>query len=244
MTAWQMAVVAVAFTTAGVAKGVLGIGLPVIAIGVLTVALPLESAIAIMTIPTIVTNIWQAIYGEGLVRLLRRFWPMALAVSVSILATAYLGHLGAPATEAWLGILLVIYSALALLAWRPVVSRRAERWASPLVGLVTGAVVGTTGIAAVPFLPYMQSLDLSKDDLVQALGILFIFMSVALALALFRQGSYDQTNAIGGLVAIVPAAIGVWIGQKTRDRLSSEMFRRVFLIGLLGLGFNMAHPLL
>jgi uncharacterized protein len=244
MSALQMAVVAMSFIIAGIAKGALGIGLPVIAIGFMTFALPLDQAIAIMTIPTLTTNAWQAAYGEGLWRLLRRFWLMAATITVSILATASLGHLGSPATEAWLGVVLALYATLGLLAWRPTITRRTERWSGPLVGVLTGAVVGTTGIAAVPFLPYMQSLELDKDDLVQALGVLFIFMSVALAIALARQGSYDRTNLVGGLAAIAPASIGVWLGQLVRERLSTEMFRRVFLIGLLALGLNMAHALL
>jgi hypothetical protein len=90
----------------------------------------------------------------------------------------------------------------------------------------------------------MQSLDINKDDLVQALGILFIFLIGALTFALFRQGAFDTANTIGGLAAIVPTSIGVWLGQKSRDALSPEMFRRVFLVGLLGLGLHMARGLL
>ena len=66
---------------------------------------------------------------------------------------------------------------IALFAWRPVMPRAAERWANPLIGVASGAVAGVTGIAAVPFLPYMQSLQISKNELVQALGILFVFIT-------------------------------------------------------------------
>lgn len=245
MTETQLLVIAGAFLIAGIAKGAIGIGLPPIAVGLMTLAVPLEDSLAIMTIPTLVTNIWQAVYGRGFVALLRRFWTLALpAVAALLVIAATLGQLGSARATAWLGVMLALYSTLALLAWRPRVSPQNERWASPLVGLVSGAVAGITGIAAVPFLPYMQSLEIEKDDLVQALGILFIFIISALTVALARQGAFDATNVVGGFVAVVPTSIGVWLGQKSRDALSPEMFRRVFLVGLLGIGLHMARGLL
>jgi len=245
LTEGQILMIAVAFIVAGIAKGAIGIGLPPIAVGLMTLAVPLEDSLAIMTIPTLTTNVWQAIYGRGLLRLFRRFWTLALTATITLLIVAATLHqLGSPKATAWLGVMLVVYSTIALLAWRPRVSREAERWMNPVMGAASGFVAGITGIAAVPFLPYMQSLEINKDDLVQALGILFIFLIGALGIALLRQGAFDATNVIGGVAAIVPTSIGVWLGQKSRNALSPEMFRRVFLIGLLGIGLHMARGLL
>ena len=98
---------------------------------------------------------------------------------------------------AWVGVILVIYSGLALTAWRPSVSRATERWANPLIGVASGAAAGITGVAAVPFLPYMQSLDIDRHDLVQALGIMFIFIMGALTAALAIQGAFTAANLSG-----------------------------------------------
>lgn len=245
MTEIQILVIAVAFLVAGVAKGAIGIGLPPIAVGLMTLALPLEDALAIMTIPTLTTNVWQAIYGTGLRRLIRRFWSLAATAMVTlVIVAAMLGQLGSPKATSILGVLLVAYALLALVAWRPHVPRHAERWANPLAGVATGFMTGITGIAAIPFLPYMQSLEIQKDDLVQALGLLFIVITAALTLALFRQGAFDAANVVGGCAAVVPTSIGVWIGQKSRNAMSPEMFRRIFLVGLLCIGLHMARGLL
>jgi uncharacterized protein len=245
MTETQMLVAAGAFIVAGIAKGALGMGLPLIAIGIMSFALPLQDALALMVIPSMATNIWQAIYGKDFFALLRRFATMAAtAVLAVLMVAATTGSLGSARASAWLGVVLVLYSAFALLAWRPVVPRSTERWANPLIGILSGAVAGITGVAAVPFLPYMQSLDLDKDELVQALGIMFIFIMGALALALVRQGAFDSTNLVGAVAAIVPTFLGVWIGQKSRGALSSEAFRWIFLIGLLAIGLHMAGGLL
>ena len=77
-------------------------------------------------------------------------------------------------------------------------------------------MAGITGVAAVPFLPYMQSLDIDRHDLVQALGIMFLFIIGALTVALALQGAFDLTNLLGGVAAIAPTFVGVWLGQKAR----------------------------
>jgi uncharacterized membrane protein YfcA len=245
MTLTQVAVIAVAFVIAGIAKGAIGMGLPPIALALMSFAVPLEASLAIMVVPTMTTNVWQAIYGNGFVRLLHRFRTMAAASVLALVTVAVtLDHLGSQKATAWVGVILVIYASLALTAWRPSVSRATERWANPLVGAASGAVAGITGVAAVPFLPYMQSLDIDRHDLVQALGIMFLFIIGALTVALAIQGAFTPVNLAGGIGAIAPTFLGVWLGQKARQAVSPETFRRIFLIGMFVVGLQMATALL
>jgi uncharacterized protein len=245
MTVTQVLVIAGAFIVAGIAKGAIGMGLPPIALALMSFAVPLGDALALMVVPSMATNVWQAIYGKGFLRLLRRFWTMAVtSVAALMLVAVGLGHLGSPMAMAWVGVILVVYASMALTAWRPAVSRATERWANPLIGLASGAVAGVTGVAAVPFLPYMQSLDIDRHDLVQALGIMFLFIIGALTLALALQGAFDATNLLGAILAIVPTFAGLWIGQKARQAVSAETFRRIFLIGMFAVGLHMARGLL
>ena len=245
MTVTQVLVTAGAFIVAGIAKGAIGMGLPPIALALMTFAIPLEDALALMVVPSMATNVWQAIYGRDFLKLLRRFWTMAAtSVAALIFVAAAFGQLGSPLAMAWVGVILVAYAALALTAWRPKVSRATERWANPLIGLASGAAAGITGVAAVPFLPYMQSLDIDRHDLVQALGIMFLFIIGALTVALAAQGAFHLNNLVGAIVAIVPTFIGVWLGQKARHAVSAETFRRIFLIGMFAVGLHMARGLL
>jgi uncharacterized protein len=245
MTVTQVLVIAGAFVVAGIAKGAIGMGLPPIALALMSFAVPLGDALALMVVPSMATNVWQAIYGRGFLRLLRRFWTMAATSVAALMFVAVgFGHLGSPMAMTWVGVILVAYSSMALTAWRPSVSRATERWANPLIGLASGAVAGVTGVAAVPFLPYMQSLDIDRHDLVQALGVMFLFIIGALTLALALQGAFDATNLLGAILAIVPTFAGVWLGQKARQAVSAETFRRIFLIGMFVVGLHMARGLL
>ncbi len=245
MTLTEILVVALAFIVAGIAKGAIGMGLPPIALAILAFAIPLEDALAIMVVPSMATNIWQAIYGGGFWKLLRRFRTMAATSVVGLIGVAMaFGQLGSQKAIAWMGVILVLYATLALTTWRPAVSQATERWANPLVGAVSGAVAGITGVAAVPFLPYMQSLDIDRHELVQGLGVMFLFIMGALTAALAIQGAFTATNLVGGAAAIVPTFLGVWIGQKARHAVSAETFRRIFLIGMFVVGLQMARSLL
>jgi len=245
MTIEQILVIALAFTVAGVAKGAIGIGMPPIAIGIMTFRVPLADALALLTIPTLLTNINQAFTGGHFRPLLRRFRSMAVMSAIGVLGAGFLlGKLGSPSMIAWLGVVLTIYAAIALFAWRPVMPIAHEYWGNPLVGLASGVVAGITGMAAVPFLPYMQSLQLTRNDLVQGLGIMFLVIMVALAVALVQQNIFTQDNALGSALALAPTFLGVTIGNRIRHAASPETFRKIFLAGMLALGLNMASGLL
>src|SRR5690606_8528150 len=97
-----------------------------------------------------------------------------------------------------------------------------------------------TGVFVMPAVPYLQSLDLDKDELVQALGLSFTVSTVALAIGLMAHGAF-QLNQLGtSALAVVPALIGLWAGQKIRARISPKRFKQCFLIFLVLLGLELA----
>ncbi len=91
-----------------------------------------------------------------------------------------------------------------------------EAWASPLVGVATGLVTGATGVFVIPAVPYLQSLRLEKEDLIQALGLSFTVSTAALAIGLLRTGALVSPTAqlTGSMLALLPALAGMCIGQR------------------------------
>src|SRR5690606_25566453 len=136
-----------------------------------------------------------------------------------------------------LGAALVVYAAYTLLARQLRVPPRAERLLGPLVGATTGLVTGGTGVFVIPAVPYLQALGLSKDDLIQALGLSFTVSTIALAAGLGLGGAFHLGNITLSALAIIPALLGMRIGAAVRARLSIATFRRWFMIflGVLGL---------
>ncbi|WP_312525652.1 sulfite exporter TauE/SafE family protein [Paracoccus sp. (in: a-proteobacteria)] len=241
-----LVLILVTFFAAGAVKGVTGMGLPTVAMGVLGALLSPLHAASLLIVPSFVTNLWQLLAGPALRPVLRRFWPMMLAICAgTVPGAAWLAGGDADVARSLLGAALVIYAGYSLFARQLSVPSRMEPVLSPIIGAITGLVSGATGVFVIPAVPYLQSLGLSKDDLVQALGLSFTVSTVALALALGAHGAFS-VGIIGlSLVALMPALIGMWAGQKLRNRISFVTFRRLFLGFLLLLGAEMAlRPLL
>lgn len=232
-----LTVIAATFLLAGGVKGVIGLGLPTVSLGVLTAAIDLTTAMALLIVPSFVTNLVQAVTGGNGRTILLRTWPFLLMATVTVwLGAAALTRLNLAFLSGLLGALLMVYATLSLTGIRLAIPAERELWAGPLFGTANGILTGMTGSFVVPGVMYLQAIGLSRDALVQAMGVLFTASTVALAFAL--QGNSLLTHKLGlvSAAAVVPAAVGMFVGQRVRRRLSEERFRKVFFIGILALG--------
>lgn len=232
---------ALTFVAAGLVKGVTGMGLPTVAMGLLGMTMAPGAAAALLVLPSFVTNLWQLLAGPALGRLwLRLCWMMAGIVAGTIGSAALLARVDPRWSGFGLGVVLVLYACYALAAPTLRVAARHETWLSPLVGVATGLVTGATGVFVVPAVPYLQALGLDKDALVQALGLSFTVSTVALAAGLFAHGAFQLDQLGWSALAIVPALLGMGIGQAIRARISARRFRQCFLSLLVLLGLQLA----
>src|SRR5690606_13534729 len=72
------------FLLAGFVKGVIGLGLPTVAMGLLATRMAPAHALAIVIVPAITTNIWQTFVGPYFYGLVRRLWPMLIGLLFGI----------------------------------------------------------------------------------------------------------------------------------------------------------------
>jgi uncharacterized membrane protein YfcA len=233
--------IAAVFLLAGLVKGVLGLGLPTVAMGLLAVSMPPAHALAIVIVPAIVTNVWQTFVGPYLRDITRRLWPLMAGTAIGIWSSA--GLMTGPYARYGtivLGILLVIYAVTGLTRLSFRVAPADERWIGGIVGLVTGVVSAATGVQVIPSMPFMQAIGMEKDELVQALGVFFTVATLALAFNLTSAGLLNASTTIPGAVAMVGSFTGMMIGQAVRSRLEPEAFRRSFLVAMILLGIYLA----
>lgn len=229
------------FLAAGLVKGVTGMGLPTVAMGLLGSIMTPAAAAALLVVPSFVTNVWQLSAGHAIGKIARRFWTAMLGIMVGALAcSSMLVSADPKITRVALGVTLILYAIYALVSPRIGISVRSERWLSPLIGLMTGLITGMTGVFAIPAVPYFQALNIEKDELVQTLGLSFTVSTVALACGLLWHGAYLPTQAGWSIAAIFPALVGMWLGQRIRARISARIFRRIFLLFLLVIGIEMS----
>ena len=232
-----LSIVVLAFLIAGAAKGITGFGIQVVALSVLTIALDLVTAMAVLLAPATATNIWQAMVGGYAGQLISRLWPFFVAVTLAVLIGAMaLTRIDLLLLTAFLGLVMIAYSSASLLGINFRVPPEFETWLGPAVGAVNGIITGMTGSSVVPGTMYLQALDLPRDMLVQSMGMLYLVSTLALAVALQTNNLLNLELGLYSTSAIVPALLGMMLGQKIRRLLSESLFRKIFLVALMALG--------
>jgi uncharacterized membrane protein YfcA len=229
-------IIAAIFLLAGVIKGISGMGLATSAMALLSLLMPPAQAAMLMVVPSIATSLAQCIGKHGL-QLPKRFWAMWLALGTATIFSPYssLGTADSYTSALTLGVVLILYGLWGLR--KPDLPRLDNRplLASTVAGALTGLVTATTGVFVMPLVPYLQSLQLSKQAFIQTLGISFTIASASLAIRL--GGTPDITwdaNVADMATGVVAAFVGLWVGSLVRSKLNAIQFQR-FLYGVFAL---------
>jgi uncharacterized membrane protein YfcA len=233
----QFFVVSAIFFGAGIVKGVLGMGLPTFAMGFLGLLMPVPQAAGLLTVPSLVTNLWQGLGGGALGALVRRLWSLQVGIAAGVGCAAWLPAADDQVGQMLLGTCLLAYGLSGLAGWRLRPATPAwRRVVAPLAGVTTGIITALTGVFVLPAVPYLQSLQLDRNQLAQALGLSFTTSTLALAALLVARGNLDLGGSVQSSLALAPALAGMFIGQKLRQDMSEHAFRRSFFGGLILLG--------
>lgn len=247
MSTTDLAFIAATFVLAGLVKGVTGLGLPTVGVGLLSLVMPPAEAAAFVVAPALLTNLWQMLAGPALGTLCLRLWPMLAGIGLGTWAGGRLlagadARFAAPA----LGVALLLYALLGLAVPRlPRLAGRRAAWLGLAAGTATGIVTAATAVFVIPAVPYLQTLALPRAQLVQALGLSFTVSTLTLAALLGSSGLLGGGTLWTSLLALAPALLGMALGQWLGRMARPETFRRCFFLGLALLGAHLAlRPLL
>ena len=76
--------IAFAMFSAGLVKGLIGLGLPAMSLGLMMLAIDLKQAIVVLLIPLLVTNLWQGFVGEHMLAIIKRLWLLLFFGAITI----------------------------------------------------------------------------------------------------------------------------------------------------------------
>jgi len=221
----------------GLFKGVAGIGLPLVGVPLLTVALSLKEAVAVLVIPLISSNLFQSFEG-GLFRpVLRRFWPVHLTLFATI-AVSTRALIAVPEQYLFgvIGACLIVIPGIAHLFPGIRLREPDERWLGPLTGIVAGLVGGVSSYYGPVLLLYILWLRLPKTVFVVAISQMYTVGSVGLALGLLAFGVATPQQLGLSALACAPVLAGLFLGQRVRLRLSERRFSLLILATYLASG--------
>lgn len=228
------------FLLAGLVKGVIGMGLPAIAIGLLSLVMEPRMAIAVAMIPMILTNLWQAWRGPGALGAFRRHWIIMILMPVMVALTVWIaGRLSGAFIEIALGASILLFVGAEFAQLNPKISDRADPYAQIGFGLFGGILAGLTSIWAVSIAPYLQARGVQKEDFVGTTGLLIFLGSIPLMIGYLGQGHLRSDTALLGLIGLVPSMVGFRLGEVIRHKTSQEQFKTLFLIGFAAIALNL-----
>ena len=226
-----LAPVLLIYLLAGLVKGAMGFGLPLVAISLLPLAVPVETALALNAIVVVVTNLQQVVQGGKYRAGFSNAWPLVLGMIIAIPPAAFL----AAGLDSDTLLLIVGAAVLAFIAASVVNPTLAlPAWLQKPAGLafgVIGGVVGAlTSAPAAVMAPYMLALHLPRSDYMTAFGMVLSSFGLIVGASYAAVSILDWSHFGPGLVSIPVAIAGMWVGDRWARRLATETFRRAVLM--------------
>lgn len=235
-----LAVGALAFFVGGTVKGILGIGMPLVVVPILAFAMDPRVAVAMMTVPTLSSNLWLIIRGKRFGASLARFWTLFLMlVLATLVGLLLIVRVDPSVVSLVLGIAVILFVASRLLPFEPKISPRTERWMSPSVGSFAGLIGGVSNFFGPPLIAYFVALRLSKDEFVATIALAFVIGGLPLYGGLAVYSFLTAEVFVASAVAAVIALLGVAAGSRLRHRFSQTFFERLLLVFLFAMGLTL-----
>ena len=240
MTATLIVLCSLALFAGGAVKGLVGIGIPLVSLSLLSLFLPLADAVLLLPVPVIVANVWQSIVQPYFVSAMRRFWPLVLAMLAGTLAGAnVLSTLDADALNLVVGILVVLFSLSSFLHPELRLPARFERGVGVVAGGVGGFMGGLAALFGPPIILYLTSLRLDRERFVGTISSIYLCGALALLAAFGSVGLMSRAQLVESAVASVPLMFGVWAGQRFRGLIREAVFRKLLLVVVLAVGVRL-----
>lgn len=236
--AFALVLIVVAFASA--VKGALGFGFPLISVPIAANLIGARTAIVLIAIAVVFSNLLVLLRGGGRTAQLRRFGGLLLGVIVgTVIGAQFLSRLDQGTLSLIVGVTALLLAVLGLWDRTPAISDRAQAYAGPAVGLASGIMGGITGIFAPLIAAYVQSLRLHKREFVFWLTAAFFIGGVVQTLSYYRLGLYTWTLVGYAVATFIPVIVGTRVGFWIQDRLPSDTFGRLVLLLVLASGLNL-----
>ncbi|GGX39075.1 membrane protein [Tateyamaria omphalii] len=225
---------------AGTVKGFIGLGMPTVALTLLTFQLDTRSAVSLVVVPMLLSNVWQFWRGPDMLGCAKQHWRYAAILILFVAATVWFSQSAPDALlRAALGVFVL---AFCFFSWRnmvPPIPPHRVRLFEGLSAIVAGLIGGLTAAWAPPLAMYLTGLRLDRDAFVQALGFLITAGSVSIFVMFIAVGHSSGPDLAISTFLLIPALLGFSVGEHLRHRTDPEKFRVLFLGAFSILGANL-----
>lgn len=232
--------VTVAFFIGGTVKGAVGFGMPVVALPMIASFVDVRTGLALLCLPLIASNVWQAFSGGHFVQIARRFrWLFAALILGCAIGASLVVRLDQRLVFLSVGAVVIGYVLLTVIAPSFRITTARERVAGLVTGLVSGVLGGFAALFGPPLVMYFAALHMPKDVFVASIGATMLLASVVVAVSYIAVGIVTLPLLGLSAVSLLPLGAGLLFGEVIRRRVKPDVFRRVVLVVLLLVGANL-----
>ena len=225
---------------AGIVKGATGLGYASCALPFLVLGFGLKSAMAIVILPAMATNISVSLLAGNFKETLARFKWLYVAIFPGVaIGVMLLQWVSQPAAVKLLGVVLILYVGLALAQPELFLPPTLHRILQIPTGLLNGVITGLTGAQVMPLFPYVLALHLDPARTVQVVNIAVLISTFFLGIGLHLSGILTPRLLLLSAAATIPAVLGTIVGNRIRAQIPAAQFRRIVLATLLLVGVLM-----
>jgi uncharacterized protein len=236
----QIVLMCVILVLAGMTKGVLGVGLPLIAVPLLSQVVSVPLAIMTLAVSTVVSNAFQAFQGRDAIAVVRRFWTLLVPFVVTLILAAHLlVTLDDRTLSLIMGAVLILFTLLNRIPRLSTVRVEHERVLNPLVGIFAGLLGGVSSFFGPVLLMYAVALKLPKALFVSAMSTFLFCGALPLLISFVAYGMMGRDEFIISGLSLIPVFVGLLIGQKIQQRMPQETFRKGITAMLLLTGTSL-----
>lgn len=225
-----LVVLTIFLVVAGLMKGIIGVGMPIVALPLLSMLMDVRAAVMLLAVPLILSNIPQALEGGRTLECFRRLVPVLLGMMPGILLGVTVLLVGNPATtKAIAGCVIVVVAGL---TWVAPKFHLRESFRTP-VGVGAGFAGGLLGgVAALPgplVFTFLLAKGLHGKEFTKEASLFLVLSSALLAIFLASSSTFNGADLVISTSALIPVAIGMFLGRKLRDLIAPKVFRKVVL---------------
>lgn len=209
-------------------KGVAGIGLPLVAVPILTVLVNLKTAVTMTTMPIVASNLVQSFQGGRFLHSVRRFWTLLVPLLIAIfIGTRLLVVIPECVLNLVIGVAIISIPLILYFVPHIQVARGHERWANPLVGICSGLLGGISTFYGPPLMLYVFGMRLQKDEFIPTISLMYTVAGGGMLLGIFANRVASVPEIGVSFLMLIPTAIGMWLGRFVRVQLSERRFQQL-----------------
>ena len=220
-----------ALVFAGTAKGLIGVGMPIVAMPLVSHVIDLPAAVALLSIPLVLSNLRQAVEGGGTLAALRQMAPLLLGFCLGIVVgVKVLMSLDASWLKPVVGCALLLAGITAVAKPELTLSPREERVVAPIAGALGGIFGGLAALSGPIVFVYLLATSRDKNLFVKHASLYLVFASTVLLLVMSSHADVSLADAGISLASALPVLAGMALGSKVRPYVSIRLFRLLILL--------------